>query len=395
MKNNARVWTFRKLRLLAVTAAFSLIGIVGQSGGSPGADLEPLHQKESSRPHAAAAWALKGWNLVRAADYRAAAEAFAAANRLDGKEPSFLVGLGLSRHRLRQDEAAAAVLERALRLDANVGQAHALLGDIYEQRGDVTAARRHYDAAFRQDPNDVVLQERLAEITRETGFAARLDRLFSAHFIVKYHGSENRALAHQVADRLEQAYQRIGRLLSYVPAEPFTVILYPDRQFQTATLSPSWSHGLFDGRIHLPREALKQSPQAVQRILDHEYVHAAVYRLSGGRAPTWLDEGLARYCEEGLPGDRTRAPSTQDRDSLYSLHGDFMSLPRRPAAVAYEQSLGATTALIQRHGLARVIRLLDTLLVIPDFPRAFEAVFQERYSDFNRRWILSEEKRKG
>lgn len=397
MKNATHVWMRRQLRLLTVVTALSLAWILGQGEGAPAASLEPPDKTEAGRPHTAAAWASKGWDLVRAADYGGAADAFATANRLAGREPSFLVGLGLSRHRLRQDEAAVAALEQALRLDPNVGQAHALLGDIYERRGDVAAARRHYTAAFRQDPNDVLVQERLAEIAREAGFTAGLDRLFSAHFVVRYRGPENRALAHQAADRLEQAYERIGGLLSYVPTEPFTVILYPDRQFQAVTQSPAWSHGLFDGRMHLPYKALRQSPQAVNRLLDHEYVHAVVYRLSGGRAPTWLDEGLARYCEEGgAPGTgRTRTRSIQDRQSLYSLHGDFMGLPRRSAAAAYEQSLGATTALIQRHGLAGVRRLLDTLLVVPDFSRAFEAAFQERYSDFNRVWILSREERKG
>jgi hypothetical protein len=72
-----------------------------------------------------------------------------------------------------------------------------------------------------------------------------------------------------------------------------------------------------------------------------------------------------------------------------------MSLPRHNATVAYEQSLGATRALIKRHGLAQVRRLLETLLITPNFSRAFEVVFQERYSDFNRIWILSNGEPKG
>jgi tetratricopeptide (TPR) repeat protein len=391
MAHTAGTWIEGQLGLPAVALAVLLACLAGPGLDSPAGAAEAPPQRDVPAPRTAADWALKGWDLVRAADYRGAADAFTAASRLDGREPSYLVGLGLSRHRLSQDEAAAVVLTRALELDPNVGQAHALLGDIHERRGELPSARRHYETALRQDPNDVLLQERLAEVTREAGVTSRMDRLFSAHFIVRYRGRENRALAHQVADRLEQAFQRIGRLLSYAPAEPFTVLLYPDGQFQAATRIPAWSHGFFDGRIHLPREAVTQSSRNAGRLLDHEYAHAVVHRLSGGHAPTWLDEGLARYCEGTAKSSR---PALEDRDTLYSLHGDFMGLTHRPAAAAYEQSLAAVTALIERHGLAKVRQLLETLLATPDFARAFQEVFEEPYSDFNRAWILSEDARR-
>jgi hypothetical protein len=46
--------------------------------------------------------------------------------------------------------------------------------------------------------------------------------------------------------------------------------------------------------------------------------------------------------------------------------------------------------LIQRHGILRVRQLLETLPVTPDFPRAFEALFHERYRDFDETWALSQ-----
>ena len=390
MNDDTCMQTVRTARLLTVMTAVSLAWIVwqGTAAVTAGDGAPSRATKEETGRSTAAAWAVKGWELIRLEAYPRAADAFTRAIKLDGSEPSFLVGLGVSRHRLHEDESAVAALERALLLDPNVGQAHALLGDIYERRGESMAARRHYETALRQDPNDVVVRERLLGITREAGIDVQRDRLFSAHFVVLFQGTQGRTLAHQAADRLEQAYGRIGLLLSYLPAESFTVILYPERQFQTMTQSPGWTRGMFDGRIHLPAEALAREPGAVSRILDHEYVHAVVYRLSGGHAPTWLDEGLARYGEEGGGAGDGRV-SSQDRESLYGLHGDFMSLPRHNATVAYEQSLGATRALIKRHGLAQVRRLLEALLITPNFSRTFEAVFQERYSDFNRMWILS------
>jgi tetratricopeptide (TPR) repeat protein len=359
---------------------------------------------DEGRRHVADLWAESGWRLVEAGEYRRAAQAFAVARELNPKQAAYWVGFGLSQVRRYRDDLALPALERAIEIDPSMTQAHVLLGDIYAQRGDVMAAARYYDTAFRQDPNHVGVRERLLLARRDEAYEAAFDRLFSAHFIVKFQGATDRAVAGRITERLEVVYDEIGRLLGYFPDEPFMVLLHPKRQFQAATLSPGWTNALFDGRIHLPlervapvldgptgerqeREQSHEQLREIDRMLKNEYAHALVHRLSGGRAPAWLSEGLALYCEgkNGLAGDRQagRTAGQAARESLSALHESWLGLSPRAAAQAYEDSFQATQTLIRQHGLLRVRQLLEALTDERDFPRAFEALFHERYRDFD------------
>lgn len=350
-----------------------------------------LPQDSDNARQIAEAWAKSGWQLVEAGEHVRAIQAFREAAKLATDEASLYVGIGLCLHRLSRDDEAMNALEQAIRFDPDVGRAHALLGEIHERREEISAALRHYNIAFRQDPSDVETQERLLDVRRQARYEGRRDRLFSAHFMVNYEeGAANRAVAYELADRLEAAYEEVGRQFSYFPSGAFTVVLYPAGGFRAATLSPRWAHGLFDGTIHVAIEAVRQTPESVGRLLIHEYTHAVVHQLGGGHAPAWLSEGLALYSEGGAklwPGGWRSDPA--DGVPLGALRGSFLGLSPRAAADAYEQSLGATQALIQRYGMGRVRQFLETLPHMPDFPRAFEAVFQERYSEFEMTWNAS------
>lgn len=366
--------------------------VVQQAPAQAGSELKARSTVETDRRAAALSQAEVGWRLVREGQYLRATQVFTEAAKRFPDDASFLVGLGLCQHRLTRDDLALTTLERAIRLDPSVGQAHKLLGDVHYRRGEIRTAIRHYETAQQQDPNDVTLQARLVTAQRELQAERGFDRLYSSHFVVKFEGSTDRRRVHEVANRLEIVYKKVGRTFSYFPVEPFTVILYPDRQFQDATLSPGWAGGLFDGKIHLPMQRITKDQQAGRRILSHEYTHAIVDRISSGHAPAWLSEGLALHVE-GVShtwGREVLARHAADIAPLNSLHGDFLELPPHRATVAYAQSYQATRSLIRRYGMDRVRRFLETLSVTPDFSSAFEAVFHDRYSEFDASWIAGQ-----
>lgn len=366
-------------RIAALTAAVLFAGPVWADGP---------RQDPAAR---AASLVQAGWSLIRGGDYHRAVQAFSEASALAPTEVSPLIGLGVSLHLLARDEPAAAAFRKALTLDPGEAQAHKFLGDIYDQRGEAEAALHHYELAARLDPNDAGIEGRVRVARRAVEAEGELDRLFSAHFTVKFHRSTDRAVAEAVADRLEGICQTVGRQWSYFPTSPVIVILYPRGQFQGAASGPDWAQGLFDGRIHLPVERVAGDPASVDAALRHEYMHVIVHRLSGGRAPAWLHEGLALYVERGAEADGTwgreiRLIRGGDRPPLAALHRSFLELPADDAAVAYAVSYGAARALLERHGAGRVRRLLETLSLTPDFAEAFESVFHERYSDFDVTW---------
>ena len=343
----------------------------------------------------AAALADAGWRLIRSGDYSRAAEAFAEASALTPADASPLIGLGVSQHLLVRDDEAAATFQKALTLDPGATQAHKFLGDIYDQRGEIETALRHYEVAAKQDPNDAGIKGRVLAARREAAAEAELDRLFSAHFVVKFHRSADRAAANVVADRLEAVYRMIGTQMSYFPAPRVVVVLYPREQFQRATAGPEWARGLFDGRIHLAMEQAAGERAAAEATLRHEYTHVVVHRLSGGQAPAWLNEGLALYMERGPDAADSwererRSIQAGERPPLAALHRSFLELAPTDASLAYAESYAATRALVARHGLAPVRRLLASLSVVPDFAEAFETVFHERYSDFDAAWATAQ-----
>ena len=293
-----------------------------------------------------------------------------------------------------RDDEAAATFQKALALDPAATQAHKFLGDIADQRGETEMAVRHYEIAVRQDPNDAGIKGRVLAARRAVAAEAELDRLFSAHFVVKFHRSTDRAAANTVADRLEAVYRTIGRQMSYFPASRVVIVLYPREQFQRATASPEWAQGLFDGRIHLAVEQVAGERTAAEAALRHEYTHVVVHRLSGGQAPAWLNEGLALYMERGPDAAgswkrETRSIQAGERPPLAALHRSFLELAPGDASLAYAESYAATRALVERYGLAPVRRLLVSLSVVPDFAEAFETAFHERYSDFDAAWATA------
>ncbi len=352
--------------------------------------------KPTRRHSLGIAHARRGWALIRQGAYAAAERAFARADELVPDEPMVLVGLGFSYKLVAKYDRAVATLERAIHLDASVGRAYGLLGDLYARRGELERAIHHYRIARKLDPGDVTLRDRMQLARMEYRAELEFDRLYSAHFLVKYRASTTDSrLVHEVVDRLEQAYEQLGQALLYFPRETFSVILYPDGEFWETTDSPWWARGLFDGTIHLPLQEVVRHNGFRDGLLRHEYTHAVVDHLTAGRAPVWLSEGLALYFEGPresrevfVPGPDGSRPDRSQIGTPETRHGDFLALPLTAAREAYAHSYSATLSLIRRYNLRRVRALLQALSETSDFPRAFEAVFHSPFRTFRAQWLV-------
>src|SRR5574341_832290 len=171
----------RRPLLIAGILVTSLL--LGDQGTPPVAWAEQADTRAQAFTQAVA-----GWHLLQTGDYRGAERAFSQAVAVVPEEPSFYVGLGVSRLRLSKEEQAALMLERAIRLDPQATMAHDLLGDVNARSGEWAAAIQHYGIAVRQDPNDVSLQERLLNAQRSHVAEVGFDSLHTAHFTVKFQG---------------------------------------------------------------------------------------------------------------------------------------------------------------------------------------------------------------
>ena len=136
-----------------------------------------------------------------------------------------------------------------------------------------------------------------------------------------------------VLNALEDAYRRIGARFAYYPLERLEVILYPDEAFREITNTPHWSGAVYDGRIKLPIGGLQRGSERLARTLRHEYAHAAIVTLSRGKAPLWLNEGLAQVSEEtddpGRTGRLRLALANEGLLPLTDLEAGFTKLQPR------------------------------------------------------------------
>ncbi len=147
------------------------------------------------------------------------------------------------------------------------------------------------------------------EVTTEAPFLA----LVGAHFDIRYLPADEE-LAHRVLDVLEAARERLVEELAVSTLRRIDVVLYSPEQFKTVTRLPAWAVGIYDGRIKVPLGETAASADDLERVLEHELVHAIVAAIAGPTVPAWLNEGLATALErDGAEWAEVRRPRARRR----------------------------------------------------------------------------------
>lgn len=137
-----------------------------------------------------------------------------------------------------------------------------------------------------------------SSLSNDAGYP-RLDpgsqRVTSLHFEVEAYGSQ---CAQGLSDAAEELYKHImddSALYSFLPREPYKVVLYGDRaEYLRKTGMPEWSGGVNVGRAVY----LYDGPQ-MRPTLAHEMTHTIFNEFMGRTDPAlrWINEGLAVYEE--------------------------------------------------------------------------------------------------
>jgi tetratricopeptide (TPR) repeat protein len=320
----------------------------------------------------------KGWQALERGQYQESARWFEEAIVREPARAESWVGLALSERGRQRDGEAIAALSQAIHHDPGLTEAQVLLGRWHVELDRPDQAIGYFESALRQTPGDVHVQSELARARRSFEREEGLHRLATAHFVIKFGDLDDRERAALVASELEGACDALREAWSFVPGARVIAILHGAEPRP----GPEWAEGLFDGRIHIFRDQLSGSPSRVRPYLRHEYAHAVIHRLSQGRAPTWLHEGLAQYLDGS---DRAALPLVAGDAAadgpilLDSLEGDFVGLPRAEAERKYAESLRAALLLVQRHGLAGIRRWLEALALSKGLAQAYERVFDRPY----------------
>lgn len=302
-------------------------------------------------------------------------------------------GLGYAYYRTNEPDQARTNLERAIDQGAGDTETYLTLGRIHLDRHDQTKALAMLEEAVAAGADQPGLADTIARLKRDAEAEADYHALGSSHFVIKIEGREDTEAARTVLNALEDAYRRVGARFAYYPLDRLEVVLYPDQTFREVTGSPHWSGGIYDGRIKMPIGGLARGTERLARTVRHEYAHAAIVTLSKGKAPVWLNEGLAQVAEETHDEGRINRLRLAVGDgsllALTDLESGFTRFDRDQASLAYAQAYFAAKYLLDQKGGYNVRRLLEAMATAASIDAAFRQALGMPYPEFERHLLAA------
>jgi tetratricopeptide (TPR) repeat protein len=213
----------------------------------------------------------------------------------------------------------------------------------------------------------------------------------TAHFDLKYYGSADPELAKEILRALEDDFRDLESQLDYTPPDQIAVILYTEQAFGDITRAPGWVGALNDGRLRIPVQGLTEVTPELAHVLKHELTHSFVGQKSHGRAPTWLQEGIAQWME-GRRSSSSAAGLVAMADqgsipSLATMEGSWMGLSGNSAAFAYAWSLAVVESIIDQGGVSDVSRLIEHIATASSTPEALQETLRMNYADLQQQTV--------
>src|ERR1700738_2901146 len=279
-------------------------------------------------------------------------------------QADFLLGVAFLHLRRSEFKKALDYLDRAHSLAPQNPDVSKLAGWGYFGLNKIDAAVAEWkrSLALRPDPE---VKAALDKATRDKAEEASYRENESAHFNLRYNGAAEPALARDVLHTLEAHFSRIESELNFTPPDSIGVILYTQPAFADITRAPGWVSALNDGRIRVPVQGLTSVTSELSRALKHELTHSFVLQKTHGRAPTWIQEGLAQWMEGKRSGQSAFALAKLYADGravpLANLEGSWLGLSGDMASYAYAWALANVEYIVQTGGMQDVERILDRI----------------------------------
>ena len=291
----------------------------------------------------------EAWAALERGDASKAAAIFRDELDRSPRNPILHFGSAQASLMLGRTDAAISSLKRAVEFQPKFLQALVVLAQVAYASADLDLAVRSLEKAATLAPRDRSIAALLAQWRKESTLHQSFQTQPGVRFNVLFEGPKQKAVGEHVSAVLESAYWKIGQALNVYPGAALEVILYSNRQFKDITRAPAWAGGGYDGRIRLPVSGALRSPQTLERVVIHEYVHAVVSNAGGAGVPAWLNEGLASHLEPGDKSWVTKAlRATEGRIPLEDLEEGFGGFDGATALVAYAESQMAAQLLCER-----------------------------------------------
>jgi Flp pilus assembly protein TadD len=268
---------------------------------------------------------------------------------------------------VRSGNAAAALsyAEQSVRAKPDSPDAYTVLGYVEFANDRTKDAIRAWKRSLQLRPDSVV-EQYLAKAQREDKAENDFSQRESSHFTLRYEGKQtSEQLRRELIATLESEYDELVRQLGVAPKASIPVILYTEQAFFDVTHAPSWSGAVNDGKLRIPVSGVSSMTSDLARVLKHELAHSFVSQVSGGRCPTWLNEGVAQAIEpKSLSSDGRRLAQlfrSQHAIPYNVLEGGFTRFSSVEAYVAYAESLAAVEYISRTYGMSDVERILERI----------------------------------
>ena len=260
---------------------------------------------------------------------------------------------------------ALSYAQQAVRSAPDSPDAHTMLGYAQFASDHTRDAITSWKRSLELRP-DATVEKYLEKAQREQSTEAEFAQNESSHFVLHYEGHQSsEAFRQQILAALEADYDELVQDLGSSPRDNILVTLYTETQFFDVTHAPGWVGALNDGKLRIPVSGLTSMNPELARVLKHELVHSFVNKISAGRCPPWLNEGIAQFLEpRSLAGNGHQLAvlyKAQQQIPLNGLETSFMRFSGVEAQLAYAESLAAVSYIHDSYGLGDLERILERI----------------------------------
>jgi tetratricopeptide (TPR) repeat protein len=300
------------------------------------------------------------------------------------QDPVILMNVAYLHLRRSEFKVSLDYLERARGVAPDNADVAKLAGWAYYGMNKLDEAVSEWRRALALQP-DAEVQRALGKALRDKQEEENYRENQSNHFTLRYSGAAEPELAREVLRALEGHFSAIESELNFTPPDPIGVVLYTEQAFADITRAPGWVGALNDGRIRVPVQGLHSLTPELSRVLKHELTHSFIQQKTHGRAPTWIQEGLAQWMEGKRSGENASALVQVYEQKLAltlgQLEGSWMSMPGDVASYAYAWALANIEYIVQTEGMSDVDRILTLIAEGSSTEVAVREVLHDGYDD--------------
>ncbi len=305
-------------------------------------------------------------------------------------EPMILMNVAYLHLKRSEYKASMEYLERARRVAPDDPEVAKLEGWAYYGMVKLDQAVAEWKRALAIAP-DPEVQVALAKAERDRREEQSYRENESIHFTLHYDGSAEPELAKEMLRALEMHFGAVESELNYTPPDSIGVVLYTQQAFADITRAPSWVGALNDGRIRVPVQGLTSLTPELSRILKHELTHSFVQQKTHGRAPVWLNEGIAQWTEGQRSRDNAvvlvQVYNEKQAMPLGEMEGSWMQLPSAVASYAYAWALANVEYIVQADGMGDMEKILNLIGEGSSTEAAIQEVLHLNYDELEKETV--------